>query len=237
MSIRAATAIAVLLMSLSVGCEGAPQQAADPAPSASVAATPKPKPEASAPLGPPLLDPRAAKEQAPEKYRVQLATTKGDAELEITRAWAPRAADRFYNLVKIGYFNDSAFYRVNLEVAQFGINGDPKITQTWGKAMLLDEVVKHPNEKGTITFARSTSDTRSTHVFINLKDNAGDYDDQGFAPFGRVIKGMDVIAKLSNQHGERTQQGDSPKKMIAEGAPFMKKTFPKLDYVKTAKLL
>ncbi len=183
-----------------------------------------------------LLEPAKATAKAPEKYSVKLDTTKGEIVIDVTRAWAPNGADRFYNLVKVGYYDDVAFYRVTLEVAQFGIHGDPKVTAAWREAFIIDEMVKKPNQRGMGTFARRTSDTRTTQIFINLKDNAADFDDQGFAPFGEVVDGMDVIAKLSNEHGERPQMGDAPKKMVAQGNEFIKKEFPKLDYIKTAKI-
>ncbi len=220
-----------------LGCDPPADKTSATATSSTAAKTRTRKPPPPKPTGPPLLNPAAAKEKAPDKYKVQFDTTKGKAVIEVTRAWSPGGADRFYNLVKIGYYNDVPFYRVTLEVAQFGINPDPKVTKAWDKAFILDEMVRQPNHKGMVTFARRTSDTRTTHVFINLKNNANAYDDQGFAPFGKVVEGMDVILKLSNKHGERPQQGDSPKRMKAEGAPFIKKTFPKLDYIKKAAIL
>lgn len=215
-------------------CEKPSETTSTPS-AATVAATPTPTPT-SAPSGPPLLTPALATEKAPDTYEVELETTKGKAAIKVTRDWSPRGADRFYHLVKIGYYDDVAFYRVTLEVAQFGIHGDPKVTAAWRQAYFMDERVKQPNRRGMVTFARSASDTRTTQIFINLRDNAADYDDQGFAPFGEVIEGMDVIAKLENEHGERPQQGDSPKKMMAEGNAFIKREFPKLDYIKKAKL-
>lgn len=217
-----------------IACEK-PSETTTAAPSASTAAA-APTASASVPSGPPLLTPALATEKAPDTYEVELDTTKGKAVIKVTRDWSPRGADRFYHLVKIGYYDDVAFYRVTLDVAQFGIHGDPKVTAAWRQAYLMDEMVKQPNRKGMVTFARSTSDTRTTQIFINLKDNAADFDDQGFAPFGEVIEGMDVIAKLENEHGERPQQGESPKRMMAEGNAFIKKEFPKLDYIREAKL-
>lgn len=225
--------VALLLLLSVVACDK-PAESTTASATASTKPKPPPKPSASVPKGPPLLNPAAATEKAPDLYWVKLETTKGDAVIEVTRAWAPRGADRFYNLVKIGYYDDVAFYRVTLEVAQFGINGDPKVTQAWRDAYIMDEKVEKPNAKGMVTFARRQSDTRTTQIFINLKDNSADFDDQGFAPFGKVVEGMDVIEKLDNSHGERPQQGDAPKKMVAEGNPYIKKTFPKLDYIKKA---
>jgi peptidyl-prolyl cis-trans isomerase A (cyclophilin A) len=228
--------VSFLLAMSTLGCDKPSETSAAASATGSATAAPQPaaKPSASVPKGPPLLNPKAATDKAPDSYQVELDTTKGKAVIKVTRDWAPRGADRFYNLVKIGYYNDVPFYRVTLEVAQFGINGDPKVTQAWKKAYILDEMVKQPNTKGRVTFARSTSDTRTTQVFINLTDNSGDYDEQGFAPFGEVVEGMDVIAKLSHEHGERPQQGDGPKRMVAEGAEFFKKQFPKLDWITKA---
>ena len=218
---------------LALGCDKPAESTS--AATATVTAAPAPTPTA-VPSGPPLLTPALATEKAPDTYRVALETTQGNAVIEVTRAWAPRGADRFYNLVKIGYYDDIAFYRVTFEVAQFGINGDPKVTQAWREAYIMDEKPEKPNAKGMVTFARNASDTRTTQVFINLKDNAADFDHQGFAPFGNVVEGMDVIDKLSKEHGERPQQGYAPMKMMAEGRALIKKTFPKLDYIKKARI-
>jgi peptidyl-prolyl cis-trans isomerase A (cyclophilin A) len=228
--------LSILLLLGSWGCDAPAGDVTADSASAIAPAPPPPPPPPAIPSGPPLLTPKAAVAKAPDSYEVELDTTKGKAVIKVTREWAPRGADRFYNLVKIGYYDDVPFYRVTLEVAQFGINGDPEVTQAWKEAYIMDEMVKQPNTKGRVTFARSTSDTRTTQVFINLKDNAADFDDQGFAPFGEISEGFDVIAKLSNEHGERPQQGDAPKKMVAEGAEFIKKTFPKLDWIKKATL-
>jgi peptidyl-prolyl cis-trans isomerase A (cyclophilin A) len=222
-----------LLALVATACDAPPETKSEPS-AATTSTAPAPKPSASVPQGPPLLNPKAAKEKAPDTYRVVFDTTKGKAVIKVTREWGPRGADRFYNLVKIGYYDDVAFYRVTLQVAQFGINGDPKVTKAWKEAYFMDEMVKQPNTKGRVTFARRGSDTRTTQIFINLADNSADFDDQGFAPFGEVVEGMDVLAKLSNEHGERPQQGDAPKRMTAEGAPYIKKQFPKLDYIKKA---
>ena len=232
LGILAATALALAACDKPSETTSAGSTSASTASTSTAAATAAPT--ASADLGPPLLNPKAANEKAPDSYKVVLDTTKGKAVIQVSRDWAPRGADRFYNLVKIGYYDDVPFYRVTLEVAQFGIHGDPKVTQAWREAYIMDEMVKQPNSRGRVTFARRGGDTRSTQIFINLKDNAADFDAQGFAPFGEIVEGMDVIAKLSNEHGERPQQGDAPKRMVAEGAAFIKKQFPKLDYIKKA---
>ncbi len=220
---------------LSAACDK-PNDAAASSAGNSVAPRQAPAPSASVSKGPPLVNPAAAVERAPDSFTVELDTTQGKAVIEVTRAWAPRGADRFYNLVKVGYYDNVAFYRVTFEVAQFGIHGDPKVTEAWREAYIMDEKVEKPNAKGMVTFARGGPDTRTTQIFINLKDNAADFDAQGFAPFGKVIEGMAAIDKLSKKHGERPQQGDAPKRMMAEGNVFIKKTFPKLDYIKKASI-
>ena len=220
------------------GCEAPNEKPEAPKASASAQAT-KPKPKVKAKLAPPALmnTATAKKHRAPTTYRVKLETAKGDAVVEVTRAWAPRGADRFHYLVVIGYYNKVPFYRVNFELLQWGIHSDPKVTQLWDKAFLLDEMVKKPNHRGRITFARRSSDTRTTHVFINLKDNSSAYDAQGFAPFGEVVKGMNVLDKLSRAHGDRTIMGDSAKRMKTEGKSYINKAFPKLDWLKRATIV
>jgi cyclophilin family peptidyl-prolyl cis-trans isomerase len=233
--------VGLLVAGACLGCDSKSGSSATTTASASATATmptpPTPPAKASAkvPEGPPLLTPKAAVDKAPDSYEVELDTTKGKALIKVTRAWAPRGADRFYNLVKIGFYDDVPFYRVTLEVAQFGIHSDPKVNAAWREAYFTDEMVKEGNTRARVSFARRGSDTRTTQIFINLGDNSADFDGQGFAAFGEVTEGMDkVIAKLSHEHGERTQQGDAPKKMMAEGAPYIKKQFPKLDWIKKA---
>jgi peptidyl-prolyl cis-trans isomerase A (cyclophilin A) len=225
----------LVLLLLVSACEAPPPPTAD---SATVSAPPPPAPKVSAsavPSGPPLLTPAAAVAQAPDKFQVELDTTKGKVVIEVIREWAPRGADRFFNLVKIGYYDDMAFHRVVKDFAvQFGIHGDPKVMAAWKDATIMDEMVKQPNDKGTLSFARRTSDTRSTQVFINMKDNRGELDDAGFSPFGKVVEGMDVVAKLYGDYGERTQEAPALKSFLAEGNAYLKKQFPKLDYIKKA---
>jgi peptidyl-prolyl cis-trans isomerase A (cyclophilin A) len=231
---RIHAAVAVLLV---VACEAPPQPTASSAETATVAPAPKPPPSPSVPEGPPLLTPGAAIAQAPDKFQVELDTTKGKVVIEVTREWAPRGADRFFNLVKIGFYTDVAFFRVVKDfVVQFGIHGDPKVMAAWREATIMDEMVKQPNVKGTVTFAKRTSDTRTTQIFINMKDNQADLDDRGFAPFGKVVEGMDVLQKLYSDYAERPQEADNPKRMLAEGNEFLKKQFPKLDYIKSARV-
>ncbi|HZO16032.1 MAG TPA: peptidylprolyl isomerase [Polyangiaceae bacterium] len=222
--------VVVLGLALSA-CEKEPPPPSPP--SAEPPPPPPPKASAPSPSLPPLLDPKQAKAEAPASYKAKLVTTKGDIVIEVTRAWAPRAADRFYNLVKLGYYNEQAFFRVVKDfVVQFGMHGDPKVTAAWREAYISDEMVKESNKKGTVTFAKRGPDTRTVQIFINLKDNP-DLDEDGFAAFGKVIAGMDVIAKLYSDYGEEPKQP----LILEKGNTYLKEQFPKLDYINTATIV
>lgn len=187
-----------------------------------------------------LLDPSLATEQAPDRFKAKFSTTKGDFVIEVTRDWAPEGADRFYNLVKIGYFDDAAFFR-NIEgfMVQFGINGSPAVNKKWNRSNIKDDPVKESNQRGYVTFAQSSArNSRSTQVFINFGDN-GRLDDMRFAPFGRVVEGMDVVESLYNGYGEGAPGGRGPEqgRLQDEGNAYLKKDFPKLDYTKMAKIV
>jgi len=179
-----------------------------------------------------LLDPASLNEKAPEVSKAKFSTTKGDFVVQVTRGWAPLGADRFYNLVKNGYFTNVVFFRVVPGfVVQFGISGDPKIAAAWSNAKIQDDPVKQSNKPGTLTFATAGQNTRTTQIFINFGDNSG-LDKQGFAPFGEVVEGMDVVNKLYNGYGEQVTnlQGE----IEAQGNDFLKVRFPNLDSIKTA---
>lgn len=182
---------------------------------------------------------RTADAKAPETFRVKFDTTKGDVIIEVNRSWAPLGADRFHEAVKAGFYNNVAFFRV-LEgfVAQFGINGDPKVQAKWRTKTIKDDPVKKSNKRGTITFATSGRDSRTTQLFINLADN-GRLDELGFSPFARVVKGMDVVGKLYNGYGEGPPTGTGPSqaRIQKNGNEYLKKLFPKLDYIKTATIV
>jgi len=185
---------------------------------------------------PGLRDPEKATEKAPEKFRAKLQTTKGAVVLEVTRAWAPKGADRFYNLVQIGFFTDVAFFRtVEGFMVQFGISGDPKVSAAWARASIKDDPVSESNQRGMLTFAKTGApNSRATQMFINYKDN-GNLDGMGFAPFGKVVEGMDVLDSLHKGYGEKPTklQGQIEKK----GNGFLRKTFPKLDYILSAEIV
>jgi peptidyl-prolyl cis-trans isomerase A (cyclophilin A) len=177
-----------------------------------------------------LKTPASLNEKAPDTYKANFDTSAGVFVVEVHRAWAPLGADRFYNLVKNGFFDNTRFFRVvpNFMV-QFGLSGDPTVQSVWRNANLKDDPAKESNKKGYVTFATAGPNTRTTQVFINFKDN-GFLDSQGFAPFGQVASGMEVVEKITSQYGESPNQG----RIQAEGNAYLTKEFPKLDYIKKA---
>ena len=187
-----------------------------------------------------LLDPSRAAEQAPETFRVRMHTTKGPFVVEVNRQWAPLGADRFYNLVKIGFFEDAAFFRV-LEgfVVQFGIHADPAVSARWREATIRDDPVKQPNEQGTLVFATAGPNTRTTQLFVNLVDNSRGLDPQGFAPFGRVVQGMSAVESLYSGYGEGAPRGRGPSQQMIQqsGNRYLKREFPELDYITSAEVI
>jgi peptidyl-prolyl cis-trans isomerase A (cyclophilin A) len=184
-----------------------------------------------------LKDPAKLKEQAPAKYNARFDTSAGSFVVTVTREWAPLGADRFYNLVKNGYYDDARFFRVVEDfMVQFGINGDPALNAVWRNARIGVDPVKQRNLRGYITYAMGGSpDTRTTQVFINFRDNTG-LDSQGFAPFGQVTSGMDIVDKIHSGYGDGPPRGRGPDqgRIQAEGNAYLKKDFAKLDYVKKA---
>lgn len=183
-----------------------------------------------------LGNPAALNAQAPAIYKVKFDTSKGPFVLEIHRDWAPNGADRFYNLVKNGFYDNDRFFRViSGFMVQFGINGDPKISAVWQDANISDDPVRVGNQRGYITFATAGPNTRTTQVFINYADNHA-LDHQGFSPFGHVVSGMNVVAALYSGYGEGAPQGEGPEqgRVQKEGNAYLMRNFPKLDYVKKA---
>lgn len=215
-----------------VACTEADDNAATPdkAPPASEA------PADGAASHPAMKDPSKAVEKAPEKFTAVFTTTKGEFEITANREWSPLGADRFYNLVKIGYFEDVAFFRaVEGFMVQFGIHGDPAVNNVWKDANIKDDgAAVVSNEPGRVTFAKTGApNSRSVQFFINYKNN-GFLDNQGFTPFGEVTSGMEVVNGLFKGYGERPSGAQG---MIqSKGNAFLKKNFPDLDYIKSAKL-
>lgn len=186
-----------------------------------------------------LMNPAAAKEQAPATFKAQFDTSAGPFVVEVHREWAPNGADRFYNLVKRGFFDDARFFRIIPGfMAQFGIHGDPSISAAWRGARIPDDPVTQSNKKGYITFATAGPNTRTTQLFINLVDNVR-LDKSGFAPFGQVVSGMDVVEKLYGGYGEGAPSGKGPEqgRVQAEGNKYLQAQFPMLDYVKMATIV
>jgi peptidyl-prolyl cis-trans isomerase A (cyclophilin A) len=183
-----------------------------------------------------LANPAALNEQAPPTYKARFDTSKGLFVVEVRRDWAPNGADRFYNLVKNGFYDNVRFFRVIKGfMVQFGINGDPKISAVWREARIRDDAVKQSNKRGYITFATAGPNTRTSQVFINFGDNAG-LDQQGFAPFGQVVSGMDVVDALNAEYGEGAPRGRGPDqgRLQQEGNAYLAKDFSRMDFVKKA---
>lgn len=169
----------------------------------------------------------------PAVFQVKFETTQGDFIVEVHRDWAPVGAGRFLELVKAGYYDGNRFFRVIKGfVVQFGLNGDPTITSHWKPLAIKDDPVKESNKKGAITFATAGPNTRTTQVFINLGDNTR-LDSMGFAPFGAVTEGMEVVEKLLSEYGNSPDQD----KITSRGNSYLEANFPRLDSIKGASLV
>jgi peptidyl-prolyl cis-trans isomerase A (cyclophilin A) len=183
-----------------------------------------------------LRSPAALNEQAPAVFKANFDTSKGTFVVEVHRDWAPVGADRFYNLVKNGFYDDVRFFRVIPGfMAQFGIHGNPAIQAAWRAAQIKDDAVKQSNQRGFVVFATAGPNTRTTQLFINFGDNT-QLDKSGFAPFGRVVTGMDVVDKIYGGYGEGAPRGKGPDqgRLQAEGNAYLGKDFPRLDFIKAA---
>jgi peptidyl-prolyl cis-trans isomerase A (cyclophilin A) len=215
----------------------APPAETTPAPVPAAAATAAKKPAESAhDYTKELFTPAKLKEKAPVTYKVKFDTTRGVFTITVTRAWAPLGADRFYNLVKHHYYDNAAFFRVVPQfVVQFGISANPSVSSSWKHTEIKDDPVTQPNKRGAIVFATAGPNTRTTQVFINLKDNAR-LDGMGFAPFGVVDgSGMNVVEMMYEGYGDSA--GPDQDQLEKQGDPYLKKGWPKLDYIKSATLV
>jgi peptidyl-prolyl cis-trans isomerase A (cyclophilin A) len=183
-----------------------------------------------------LLTPAALAAKAPETFRAKFDTSKGAFVVEVHREWAPNGADRFYNLVRGGFYNNVRFFRVLTGfMAQFGMNGTPAVQRVWGSPsqQLKDDPVKQSNKRGYVTFANAGPNSRSTQVFINMVDNTFlDPEAMHFAPFGQVVEGMEVVDMLYAGYGRQNVPDQG--RITSEGNAYLTKEYPKLDYVKTA---
>ncbi len=232
---RLATPAVFALLLLAI-TSASPVAVAQTAPAPAPTAAPK-----ETAMNPALLDPSLATATAPETFKVKLETTKGDVVVEVTRAWAPHGADRFYNLVKIGYYDNVAFFRViSGFMAQVGIHGDPKVNAVWRSASIPDDPVVKSNTRGMVTFAMSSApNSRTTQIFFNYSDRNSQLDAMRFAPFGKVVQGMEVLDALYSGYGEGAPQGRGPSQQRAqmEGNAYLARDFAQLDSIKKATVL
>jgi peptidyl-prolyl cis-trans isomerase A (cyclophilin A) len=190
-------------------------------------------------LNPLLLDPaKATQGEAPETFKAKFITSEGDFVVEFHKEWAPIGANRAYNLIKADFYDGIAFFRVVQGfMAQFGIHANPKVSEAWKDATIEDDPVKKSNTRGMVSFAkRPQPNTRLTHLFINYGDNSA-LDEQGFAPVGKVVEGMEVVDKLYSGYGGGPPTGPSQGTLTAQGNPYLQKEFPELDYIKDVVIL
>lgn len=181
----------------------------------------------------PLLRPAQFDRTAPPIFAARFETSEGEFVVEVHRQWAPLGADRFYNLVRAGFFDDTRVYRVvDGFVAQFGLNGDPYVNQAWKTEYLVDDPVTRENLRGRVTFAKGGRHTRTTEIFVNLRGSPA-LDDQGFAPFGEVIEGMDVVDRFYAEYGDGPPRGDGPYQAMVEarGNAYLDEEFPELTRI------
>lgn len=180
-----------------------------------------------------LLHPATLNRTAPAVFRAKLTTTKGDVIIEVTRAWAPRGADRFYNLVRAGFFSDVAFFRVIPGfMAQFGISSKPEIAGAWVNANMADDPVKEHNTRGKVSFATAGANTRTTQLFINYGDNS-QLDPQGFSPIGQVVEGMENVDKFYSGYGGNPDQTA----LQNQGKAYIDRAMPKVDKIISASIV
>jgi peptidyl-prolyl cis-trans isomerase A (cyclophilin A) len=199
--------------------------------------TPPPPPPPGAEV--PSRTPPPPDAASPESFRVKFETSKGPFTVEVTRAWAPKGADRFHRLVTEGYFKDIRFFRVLPGfMAQFGLSGNPALNAKMDTLRIPDDPVTQSNQRGMLTFATAGPNTRTNQFFINYGNN-GSLDTQGFSPFGKVVDGMKVVDAMYSGYGEGAPDGAGPSQdsIGAKGNEYLQRAFPKLDYIKSATLV
>jgi cyclophilin family peptidyl-prolyl cis-trans isomerase len=213
-----------LVLLLAIACTHAPSVAPRPADARAALANPKHA---------------LWSEPAPEVFRVKVETGKGAFVIEARREWAPRGCDRFYNLVRAGFFDDSRFFRIRRGAfAQFGIPGDPRVAAVWRNQAIPDDPVRARNTRGSVAFAMTGPDTRTTQLFVNLSDNSR-LDAEGFAPIGTVVAGMEVVDRLYAEYAEQPgggMRGGQQGKMFAGGNAYLDRDYPLLDRLLRATL-
>jgi homoserine O-acetyltransferase len=184
-----------------------------------------------------LLNPDdpAMNARAPELFNVRMETSKGVIVIEVHRDWAPHGADRFYNLVRAGYYDQVRFHRIRKDTwAQFGVNGDPKVSNVWRARTIPDDPRRESNVRGAVAYAFAKPNGRTTQVFINLRDNSATHDKEPFAPFGKIIEGLDVADALNDEYGEASGGGIRAGKqgpLFEGGNAWLEQNFPRLDYI------
>ncbi len=216
-----------------------PQASTDPS-VASDASAAKPDKPATRDGNDPLFHPEKATLTAPDKFRVEFVTTKGNFIIEVTRAWSPHGADRFFNLIKLGFYDGVTFHRaIDDFMVQFGIHPEPAVNGAWYKAFLPDDPVVESNRRSYVTFAHAGKDSRTTQIFISYVDKQRRLDKDGFSPFGKIVDGMKVVDSLYKGYGELGPKGKGPNasRVQREGQPYIDAEFPKLDAIKKARVL
>lgn len=199
---------------------------------------PEPSPGARSEALNPLFTPRRLTETAPATFRVRLHTSEGEVVIQVHRAWAPNGADRFYNLVKAGFYDDTRVYRVlDGFMAQFGMNGDPRVNMAWRNAIIVDDPVTRSNTRGRVSFAKGGPNSRTTELFINYRDNTS-LDERGFSPVGEVVEGMDVVDRFHAGYGDGPPRGQGPyqAQVQAQGNAYLDVSFPDLTRILSAKV-
>ncbi len=246
--VNAFTLALVLLTGCSKNEPTGGSSAAPPASASTRVSAAAPAPSASASLSTagardgndPLFHPEKATLTAPDKFRVEFVTTKGSFTIEVTRAWSPNGADRFYNLVKLGFYDGVRFHRaIDDFMVQFGIHPEPAVNGAWYKAFVPDDPVFESNRRTYVTFAHAGPNSRTTQIFISYVDKQRRLDKDGFSPFGKVVDGMNVVDSLYKGYGELAPKGKGPNASRAqrEGLGYLDAEFPKLDSIKHAKVL
>jgi peptidyl-prolyl cis-trans isomerase A (cyclophilin A) len=238
-NIRTKTLAAACAALILFGCsspqpskEAAEEKKAPPAETATAPAPPPAPVEPAAKVPEPAAKKAPMSSTAPDNFKVKFTTSKGPVVVEVHKAWAPKGAQRFYELVRAGYFDGNRFFRIVPKfIVQFGMSGDPAMTRKWDKN-ITDDPVTQTNRVGSITFATAGPNTRTTQLFINLNSNQM-LDGQGFAPFGMVVEGMPVVESFNKEYGERPDQ-DSIRQ---RGNAYLNEQFPRLDYIKKAEIL
>lgn len=186
------------------------------------------------------ITPARATEKAPDVFKARFTTSKGAFVIEVHREWSPQGADRFFNLVKLGFFDDVRFFRaVEGFMVQFGLHGSPEVNTAWRSARIPDDPPKQSNKRGYVSFAMAGPGSRTTQVFINYNDANARLDGMGFAPFGQVVEGMEIVDSLYKGYGEGAPRGRGPDqgRIQSEGNVYLNRDFPQLDFVKHAEIV